>query len=98
MGNRVKSAIVVMLLGALAFGLAGGVVYAYPEKPVTVIVHTPAGGGTDVMARVVFEHVEKRLGVPFVIENVSGAGGQIGWSRLATSPADGYTIGAFSLS
>ena len=47
----------------------------YPSRPITTIVPFPAGGGTDVIARIVSEHMSRTLGQPIVIENVAGAGG-----------------------
>ncbi len=68
----------------------------YPDKPITILVHTSPGGGTDAMARVVWKHAERLTGETFVIENSPGAGGQIGYTKLATSRPDGYTAGAIT--
>ena len=65
---------------------------AYPERPVRVIVTFPAGGGTDIVARMVFQKVAERSGATFVIDNRGGAGGTIGTDLAAKSPADGYTL------
>jgi len=65
---------------------------AYPERPVRVIVTFPAGGGTDIVARMVFQKVAERTGATFVIDNRGGAGGTIGTELAAKSPADGYTL------
>lgn len=65
---------------------------AYPERPVRVIVTFPAGGGTDIVARMVFQNVAERSGASFVIDNRGGAGGTIGTDLAAKSPADGYTL------
>jgi putative tricarboxylic transport membrane protein len=65
---------------------------AYPERPVTMIVPFAAGGPTDVIARIVAEHMSRTLGQQIVIENVAGAGGTTGILRGAQSPPDGYTI------
>src|ERR1043166_9955830 len=64
----------------------------YPSKPVTVIVPFAAGGPTDVVARLVTEHMGRTLGTTFVVENVGGAGGSIGMTRAAQAQPDGYTI------
>ena len=64
----------------------------YPSKPVTVIVPFAAGGPTDVVARLVTEHMGRTLGTTFVVENVGGAGGSIGMTRAALAQPDGYTI------
>jgi len=68
---------------------------AYPEKPITMIVAYPPGGGTDIVARAIAPYIEKYLGgdAKIVVQNRSGAGGEIGFSALATAPPDGYTIG-----
>ncbi|RQO61273.1 hypothetical protein DBV14_05710 [Variovorax sp. KBW07] len=65
----------------------------YPSKPVRLIVPYPPGGGTDTVARVVFERVAVLMGQPFVVENKAGAGTTIGLGELARARPDGYTIG-----
>jgi len=69
----------------------------YPSRPITVVVPFPAGGPSDVVARIVAEHMGKVLGQTMVIENVGGAGGTLGGARVATAPADGYTLLAGSM-
>jgi tripartite-type tricarboxylate transporter receptor subunit TctC len=64
----------------------------YPSRPVTVIVPFAAGGPTDIIARIVSDHMSKTLGQQLVIENVVGAGGTTGATRAMRAPADGYTI------
>ena len=64
----------------------------YPEKPITLIVPFAAGGPTDLIARLVAEHMTKTLGQPIIIENVPGAGGTTAARRGAQAPADGYII------
>src|SRR3954467_10836340 len=68
---------------------------AYPEKPITLIVAYPPGGGTDVVARAIAPFLEKYLGggARILVVNRSGAGGEVGMAALANAPADGYTIG-----
>jgi tripartite-type tricarboxylate transporter receptor subunit TctC len=68
---------------------------SYPDKSrvVNVIVAYPAGGGTDVAARVMTPLLEKEMGIPVVVLNKAGAGGQIGFTEIARSKPDGYTIG-----
>jgi len=66
---------------------------AWPDRPVTMIVAFPAGGGTDVAARTLARFLERGLGVPVVVLNRGGAGGEIGWSELARAAPDGGTIG-----
>ncbi|MEJ0076240.1 MAG: tripartite tricarboxylate transporter substrate-binding protein [Alphaproteobacteria bacterium] len=69
----------------------------YPSRPIAVIVPFPAGGPSDVVARIVTEHMGKLLGQTMVIENVGGAGGTIGSARVATAAPDGYTLLAGSM-
>jgi putative tricarboxylic transport membrane protein len=64
----------------------------YPERPITMIVPFAAGGPTDIVARIVGEHMQKTLGQPVVVENVAGAGGTTGIIRGTQAKADGYTI------
>src|SRR5215813_6580028 len=65
---------------------------AYPERPITLIVPFAAGGPTDVISRIVGEHMSRTLGQHIVIENVLGAGGTTGSARAAQANPDGYTI------
>jgi tripartite-type tricarboxylate transporter receptor subunit TctC len=64
----------------------------YPARPITIVVPYAAGGQSDVVARVVGEHMRETLGQPVLIENVVGAGGAIGLRRVARAPSDGYTL------
>jgi len=64
----------------------------YPSRPITVIVPFPAGGASDVVARIVTNQMSKILGQSIVIENVGGAGGTIGSARVAAAAPDGYTL------
>ena len=64
----------------------------YPEKQITMVVCFPAGGGTDIAARLVNVPLGEALGKPIVIENRGGAGGNIGIAAVKRLPADGYTL------
>jgi tripartite-type tricarboxylate transporter receptor subunit TctC len=64
----------------------------YPTRPITLVVPYPAGGGNDVIARVVAEKMSAALGQSIVIENRGGAGGTIATRQVAKSPPDGYTL------
>jgi tripartite-type tricarboxylate transporter receptor subunit TctC len=64
----------------------------YPTRPITVIVPFAAGGPTDVVARIVGDHMSRTLGQQVIVENVIGAGGTTGISRGAAATPDGYTI------
>lgn len=66
----------------------------WPDHPVKIIVPYPAGGSTDVLSRIIAEHLKEQLGQPFVVENRPGAGGNIGIAAVTTSAPDGYTVGA----
>src|SRR5258708_4139527 len=64
----------------------------YPSRPITVVVPFAAGGPTDVIGRIVAEHMRASLGQPVIIENVGGASGNIGVGRAARAVGDGYTL------
>jgi tripartite-type tricarboxylate transporter receptor subunit TctC len=64
----------------------------YPVKPINLIVPYPAGGPSDFFARKVQPDAASRLGQPMVIENIGGAGGAIGLSKVVNAPADGYMV------
>ena len=64
----------------------------YPSRPITLIVPFSAGGPTDTIGRVVAERMRVSLGQPVIIENVTGAGGNIGVGRVARAQPDGYTL------
>src|SRR5712691_3100195 len=64
----------------------------YPDKPVRVVVPVAAGGGVDVMARLLAAKLSERLGQQFVVENRAGAAGVIGTKSVIASPPDGYTL------
>jgi len=86
----VRPAIVVAIV--LAAGLAPARAQDYPSRSITVIVPFPAGGASDVVARIVTNQMSKSLGQPFIIENVGGAGGTLGSARAAAAAPDGYTL------
>jgi tripartite-type tricarboxylate transporter receptor subunit TctC len=65
---------------------------AYPARPVRVIVPYPAGSTPDTVGRTVSDRLQKALGQPFVVENRTGAGGNIGTDAVAKSAPDGYTL------
>lgn len=79
------------LLAALLFS-ASALAQPYPSKPVRIIVNFPAGGVADVYARIIGAKVQDAWGQPVVIENRTGAGGNIGAEAVAKSPPDGYTL------
>ena len=65
---------------------------AYPSRNITLIVPFPPGGSTDVAARIVGDHMSRTLGQQIVVQNVSGAGGTVGSTRVMRADPDGYTI------
>ncbi|MEO5669987.1 MAG: tripartite tricarboxylate transporter substrate binding protein [Ramlibacter sp.] len=85
-------------LGAAALVLSAALPLAalaqaeYPNKPIKLISPFPAGGTSDVMARMLADEMSKSLKQPVVVENVGGAGGVIGTDRALKVPADGYTL------
>ena len=94
------SRIVIAISGAaLALAAAAGSAGAqdFPSKPIQLIVAYPAGGSTDVGARIVASIAEKALGQPIVVVNKGGAGGQVGWTELVRQRPDGYYIGYINL-
>src|ERR1700730_2913504 len=85
------------LLFVVVFVIAFGSVetataQVYPSRPITMIVPFAAGGGLDVNARIVSEHMSRTLGQRIVIENIAGAGGTTGSTRAMRANPDGYTI------
>ncbi|MCX5916367.1 MAG: tripartite tricarboxylate transporter substrate binding protein [Deltaproteobacteria bacterium] len=77
--------------------LAGAQAVNYPTKPIILQVPWPAGGSTDVGARIVAAIAEKKMGQPIVVTNRVGAGSQIGLTETARAKPDGYTLGFASL-
>src|SRR5437667_8058864 len=65
---------------------------ADPSRPVRIVVGLPAGGATDIQARLMGQWLSERLGQQFIIENRAGASGNIGTEAVAKAPADGYTL------
>lgn len=87
----------VALVAILALLVTATVAQDYPTRPVQLMVAYPAGGSTDVGARIVAAIAEKELGQPIVVVNKGGAGGQVGWTEMARQKPDGYYIGFINL-
>lgn len=86
-------------IGIVSLALATGVAAAppllaedYPTRPVTIIVASTPGGGTDIVSRIVGEQLSKQLGQPFVVQNLPGAGSLTGTEVAAKAAPDGYTL------
>jgi tripartite-type tricarboxylate transporter receptor subunit TctC len=75
-----------------AISASGAWAQTYPERPVTLVVAFAPGGADDATARILQDPLQKALGQPIVIENVSGAGGMIAAAKVAHAEPDGYTI------
>jgi len=83
------------LLGALAFvpfSAQTASAEKYPDKPIKIVVPFPAGGPTDVAARLIAQALSSRIGGTVVVENIGGAGGRIGAKAVAHAAPDGYTL------
>ena len=81
--------VVAVLVGTVS---VAGAQQSWPARPITVIVPFAAGGPTDVLARMLGQHMSQTLGQQLVVENVTGAGGSIGAARVAKAAPDGYTM------
>jgi tripartite-type tricarboxylate transporter receptor subunit TctC len=93
MGSANVIARALALGAALVFaGAAGAQVPGYPDRPVKIIVPFAAAGPTDVVARLIAQKLAEKYGHQFYIENMTGAGGNLGMGAAAKAPADGYTI------
>jgi len=82
-----------ILAGAMMLALAGGTgAQSWPAKPLRIVTPFPAGGGTDIAARIVAQTLGEQLGQSVLVDNRAGAGGVIGTDLAAKAPADGYTL------
>ena len=81
-----------VVAGLLLAGAASAQTAGYPDRPVKMIVPFAAGGPTDVVARLISQKLSEKFGQQFFIENVAGAGGNLGMGAAARAPGDGYTI------
>ena len=90
--KRLFHFVVILFVGHLP-GIEGVTAQSYPSRPITLVVPFSAGGGTDIMARVVAEKMSKTLGQQVVVENRPGAIGTIAMRQVARSAPDGYTLG-----
>jgi tripartite-type tricarboxylate transporter receptor subunit TctC len=88
-----RAAIFLIAMGFSAIASASGAsALDYPTRPVRFVVGYPAGGATDILARLIGQRLSERLGQNFVIENKPGAGNNIGTEYVANAEPDGYTV------
>src|SRR5262245_10418011 len=94
-GHVVKSAIGAIVAGfALVAGFAAPApAQEWPQRPIRIVVSFGAGGGADIISRIIGQAMQDRFGQPVVIENRPGAGGLIGNEAVARADKDGYTFG-----
>ena len=92
--DRLKRRAFITLLGGAALILAAGAkaTEPFPTRPIRLIVPYPAGGGTDIVGRVLGQKLHESLGQPIVVDNRGGAGSTIGTGLVAKSAPDGYTL------
>jgi tripartite-type tricarboxylate transporter receptor subunit TctC len=88
-----KAPVIAVAVAAVVAGIGNAAAQVYPSRAITMIAPFPAGGPSDALARILSEPIRAALGQPVVIENVAGAGGNIGVGRLVRAAPDGYTIG-----
>jgi tripartite-type tricarboxylate transporter receptor subunit TctC len=89
---RALRSIVIGAVASLAVFGAPAHAQKYPTKPIRLVIGFPPGGSSDVVGRSVADGAREVLGQPIVVENVGGAGGNIGMARAAKAPPDGYTL------
>jgi tripartite-type tricarboxylate transporter receptor subunit TctC len=88
-----KRAFLAAMVGAvLSLGVYAKAAYAYPDRPITLVVAWAAGGATDLVARAVVPRAAEILGVNIVVRNIAGAAGTIGTAEAARARPDGYTV------
>ncbi len=93
MNNKLRDMLLAWPLAAtMVFSSSAGARAEYPDRPVRIIVSVAAGGGVDVMARLIAQRLGERLRQPFVVENRPGAGGIIGSKAVIAAAPDGYTL------
>src|SRR5918996_1422064 len=93
-GTRAMLSLILALAASLGIAPSLGIAQAqdYPNRPITLVVPYAAGGGNDVMARIVGEKMSKTLGQQVVIDNRPGAGGALATRQVAKAAPDGYTL------
>ncbi len=84
------------LAAGMALATAGVAMAEFPDRPITLIVPYPAGGGTDIVARTLGAELERELGVSINVVNRAGGGGIVGTTAIAQARPDGYTLGVIA--
>ena len=87
-----KRYVVAMLLAGIGMAVQVAAHAAYPDRPIRLVVGFPPGGATDILARILSQHMPDSIGQPVVVDNRGGATGTIAAAIVAKAPADGYTI------
>jgi tripartite-type tricarboxylate transporter receptor subunit TctC len=90
--RRAALGVFAVSLSAPVWSASGAAALDYPTRPVRFIVGYPAGGATDILARIIGQRLSERLGQQFVIENKPGAGNNIGTEAVVNAEPDGYTV------
>ncbi|MFM9882131.1 MAG: Bug family tripartite tricarboxylate transporter substrate binding protein [Burkholderiales bacterium] len=85
-----RALVLIIAMAGIASFVGGASAQNWPVRPVTMVVGFAAGGGTDVLGRILGKRLSETLGQPVTIENVGGAGGMVGSARVAKAPPDGY--------
>jgi tripartite-type tricarboxylate transporter receptor subunit TctC len=101
-GAKTMKKLSLMVAVAMLFLVTGEMICAekkseYPQKPINYLIEFAAGGKVDTQMRGILPYVEKYLGGRFIIQNIPGAGGRIGYTKLFKAAPDGYTIGSIAL-
>src|ERR1700716_1899780 len=92
MSNPTRRSVLAGFAGLATLKAHDAFAQSYPQKPISLLVPWAPGGSTDILARIVGQHLYQSMGQPIVIENRTGAAGNIGTSAVARASADGYTL------
>ena len=95
--EHLRHALLVAALAIAAAPTAASSQSAFPTKPITLIVPAAAGGPTDTVSRLIAESMTRTLGQTVVVENIGGAGGTLGMTRVAAAAPDGYTVAVWHI-
>jgi len=98
--GKCRYVVLVTLILILVVGVTSGFGQEkkFPHKAIKIICGYSAGGTTDLVTRVVAEGIQRRWGVPVIVENITGAGGTVGIVEMARQKPDGYTISTAGMS